>query len=142
MVRVSQRSRLAWFALWGWVCAGVLAPSVALANGDDFFVAQYSANPVLAYFGHVRDAEGHPIGGAFIYFEVKHPHAYVRAKTFPDGGYSSADLGDYIQAIGGDIDYRQIEIRCLKDGYVTARPAAPAAQAGRVPLDIVLTREK
>jgi hypothetical protein len=142
MVRVSARAYIAALVVSGLVCTPVLKPSVAWANGDDFFVPQNSANPVLAYFGHVRDAEGHPIGGAFIYFEVKHPHAYVRAKTFPDGGYSTADLGDYIQAIGGEIDYRQIEIRCLKDGYATTRPPAPATQAGRVPLDIVLTREK
>jgi hypothetical protein len=128
--------------LCGLVCGPLLRSSAVRANGDDFFAPQMSANPVLAYFGHVRDAEGHPIGGAFLYFEVKHPHAYVRAKTFPDGGYWSADLGDYIQAIGGEIDYHQIEIRCLKDGYVTARPAAPPLQAGRVPLDIVLTKEQ
>ncbi len=142
MVRLNAGLRTVLIAAVGLIGAPVLGPPAAWANGDDFFVVQNSANPVLAYFGHVRDTEGHPIGGAFLYFEVKHPHAYVRAKTFPDGGYSTADLGDYIQAIGGEIDYHQIEIRCLKDGYVTTRPAAPPTQAGRVPLDIVLTKEK
>ncbi len=124
------------------LCTALFGAPHARANGDDFFVPNNDGPPVLRYFGHVRDAAGHPIGSAFIFFEVKHPHAYVRAKTFPDGGYQSPDLGDYIQAIGGEIDYRQIEIRCLKDGWVTARPPAPPSNAGRVQLDIVMTPEK
>ncbi len=140
MVRLSpERRRHLRTALL--LCASVLAFGRAHGNGDDFFVPKTDGPPVLSYFGHVSDSEGHPLGGAFIYFEVKHPHAYVRAKTFPDGGYQSPDLGDYIQAIGGEIDYRQVEIRCLADGYVTARPPAPANNQGRVRLDIVMTRE-
>jgi hypothetical protein len=140
MVRLSMRLRSILGA--GLLCAPFLVTPVASANGDDFFVPNNDGPPVLRYYGHVRDAAGNPIGSAFIFFEVKHPHAYVRAKTFPDGGYQSPDLGDYIQAIGGDIDYHQIEIRCLKDGWVTARPPAPPSNSGRVQLDIVMTPEK
>ncbi len=124
------------------LCAGIFCANPVLADGDNFFIPQNLGPPILNYFGHVVDSDGNPVGEAFIFFEVKHPHAYVRAKTFPDGGYQSPDIGEYIEAIGGEIDFHKIEVRCLKDGYVTARPSVPESNAGRVQLDIVMTKEK
>ena len=127
------------------LCASVLWPGVAQADGDDYFVAENAEGdspPALRYFGRVRDQDGNPLGGVIIYFEQKHPPAYVIAKTFPDGGYRSPDLGNYILALGSEIDFRQIQVRSLKDGYDTARPPTPESNEGRVQLDIVMTKKK
>ena len=117
-----------------------LAPPV-VADGDDFFVQDDGGPPILQYSGHVRDATGKPIGGASIFVEVKHPRVYVNTKSFPDGGYKSPDIGLYIDQMGGEIDFSQLEVRGVKAGYATAHLKVPDNQMGNVPLDIVMTPE-
>ena len=141
-LRVANRAHPSARLAVGTIVVGVaiLRAGAALANGDDFFIPENDGPPVLLYFGHVRDSDGNPVGGAVLFFEQKHPVAYVRAKTFPDGGYQSPDLGVYIQALGSGIDFSKIGVRCLKEGYVIARPTVPENQVGRVPFDIVMVK--
>jgi hypothetical protein len=135
-----MRSKFVSFALVA--VAALLLGQPASADGDDFFIQDDGGPPVLQYSGHVRDAAGKPIGGASIFVEVKHPRVFVNTKSFPDGGYKAPDVGLYIDQIGSEIDYSQLQIRCVKDGYITEHVKVPDKQKGAVPLDIVLTPEK
>ena len=140
MLLNAKYPRLALFPLI--LCAMLMGVGAARADGDDFFLPENDGPPVLGYFGHIKDTEGNLIGGVVCFFGVEHPQAYVRSKGFPDGGYRSPDLGFYLQELGGEIDSTQIAVRCLKDGYVTARPKVPQVNSGMVPFDIVMEKKK
>lgn len=115
-----------------------IAPGLAHAGGVDFNDENSSATDNgPAFFGFVREADGHGVAGAKVSATLKGGNSVVTSTDI---------LGIFkIPGVGKDINPDDVTISCAKDGYTEAnvlrRPRADPTSKNPIEVECYLQKQ-
>lgn len=116
-----------------------LWPTLAWANGQEFFDPGADGKVDLAYVGRVRDIHGRFLKAAEVVIWSDAAGLTFPAVTDAYGHYRTPDIGASLKEVGVPVDPTELKIACALPGYELAKPVRiPKKTAGRVLIDFVM----
>jgi hypothetical protein len=118
------------------LCAALAAlPQLARAGGGSFDNGAGDDDSRATLFGFVKTRDGDPVGDAKVTITMTKLNASLVVRTDPDGHFLT-------KLFYRDVDPKDLELACGKDGYheVTLMRRPPLAAGAPIEIDCVLDR--